>query len=145
MTDGAVTFDLSGFRATYPEFAAVPDALLNQYFLLAEVYLNNTGCSPVTNLVTRSLLLNMLVAHLCALAARGSAGPVGRISNASEGSVSVGIDMPAGSPSSAWFMQTRYGAMYWQATAPYRTFRYVPGFSRSPTWPGRARGFPWVR
>jgi hypothetical protein len=69
-------------------------------------------------------------------------GLVGRISNASEGSVSVGVAYPevAGAE---WFNQTRYGAMFWQATKQYRMAQYFPGpgaaFNR---WPfGRFMGF----
>ena len=61
---------------------------------------------------------------------------VGRIANASEGSVSVStqLDLPPGS--SQWFAQTKYGLAYWQATAAYRTMRYIPGPYRAFTpWP----------
>lgn len=141
---GVVVFDLAAFRVRYPEFAAVSDALLNAYFIEAQIYLNNTACSPVADVAIRSVYLNMLVAHLASLNGPGSSSLVGRIASATEGSVSVSVDMASGSPSSAWFMQTKYGAAYWQATAAYRTFHYVPSFSRAPSWPAR-RGFPWSR
>jgi len=140
-----VTFDSAAFRIAYPKFASLGDPLLNAYFAQAGLYLDNTECSPVKCCTIRALLLNMLVAHLAALFGPGASGLVGRVNSATEGSVSVSVDMPSGSPSSAWFMQTPYGAQYWQATAPYRTFRYVPSFSRVPVHPGRARGFPWLR
>ena len=143
-----VVFDLAAFRATYPEFAAVSDLLLNSYFVLAQRFLDNTEASPVTDVAVRSIYLNMLVAHICALMAPGSSALVGRISGATEGSVSVQVSMPEGSPSAAWFQQTKYGALYWQATAAFRTFRYSPSFSRVPSWPGggmRGRGYPWSR
>lgn len=139
-----VVFDLAGFRVRYPEFAALGDPLLNVYFVEAQIYLNNTDCSPVQDCTIRSVYLNMLVAHLAALNQPGSSPLVGRVASATEGSVSVSVEMQNGSPSSAWFMQTKYGAAYWQATAAYRTFYYVPSFSRAPTWPAR-RGFPWSR
>jgi hypothetical protein len=88
----------------------------------------------------RAALLNMLVAHLAQLnlpagGGDGSAGGtnaaapsplVGRITNATEGSVSVQtqMDLPLGS--AQWFNQTPYGAQFWAATAAYRTMRYVP-------------------
>ncbi|MQI67086.1 DUF4054 domain-containing protein, partial [Escherichia coli] len=31
----------------------------------------------------------------------------------------------------AWYMQTKYGADYWNATAPFRTFQYISGHSPS--------------
>ena len=120
-------FDLAAFRARYPEFSAVADATLGAYFLEAGLYLDNTDGSPVINLGTRLMLLNMLVAHIAAL---GAAALVGRISSASEGSVSVSADMGPVTGSSAWFLQTKYGSSFWQASARYRTFRYYPGASR---------------
>ena len=44
-----------------------------------------------------------------------------------EGSVSVSADMGAVGSNTAWYLQTPYGATYWQLTAKYRRFRYVPG------------------
>lgn len=130
-----VSFDIAAFRARYPEFQAVNDALLEQYFIEATIYLNNTDASPVTDADQRSILLNMLVAHIAQLnlIVNGKvANPlVGRIDSASEGSVSVHADMGTVSAAAAWFMQTKYGAAYWQATAPFRSFRYVPGASPS--------------
>jgi hypothetical protein len=52
---------------------------------------------------------------------------VGRLNHASEGSVSVGTDL-GGIPGTAqWWVQTKYGFAYYQATAEYRTMRYRPG------------------
>ncbi|WP_277963895.1 DUF4054 domain-containing protein [Pseudomonas sp. RIT-To-2] len=130
---GVVVFDVASFRVRYPEFATVSDELLQAYFDEATVYLNNTECSPVTDVAKRALLLNMLVAHVAALNAgtNGEAASplVGRINSATEGSVSVTTDMGAVAGSAAWFMQTKYGASYWQATVNLRSFRYFPGRS----------------
>jgi hypothetical protein len=130
---GIVVFDVASFRVRYPEFATVSDELLGAYFDEATIYLNNTEYSPVTDLTKRALLLNMLVAHVAALNAgvNGQAASplVGRVNSATEGSVSVTTDMGAVSGSAAWFMQTKYGAAYWQATVNLRSFRYVPGRS----------------
>ena len=123
----AAVFDLAAFRARYPEFSAVADATLGAYFAESGMYLDNTDSSPVIDLYARGLLLNMLVAHIAALSA---AALVGRISSASEGSVSVSADMGPVTGSSAWFLQTKYGSSFWQASARYRTFRYFPGASR---------------
>jgi hypothetical protein len=126
-------FDLAGFRVRYPSFATASDALLAAYFSEAGLYLDNTDTSRVANVVTRALYLNMLVAHLAALNfgenGQPPAGLVGRVNQVSEGTVSVSAEMGPASGTSAWFMQTRYGAAYWQATATYRTFRYVAGAS----------------
>jgi hypothetical protein len=116
----------------YPELAAsVPQPLAQQYFAEATLYCDNTPCSIVTDLTMRTMLLNMVTAHIAALNAplngQASSPLVGRINSATEGSVSVGtqLDMPPGS--AQWFAQTKYGLAYWQATAQFRTMRYVPG------------------
>ena len=131
----AVSFDLTGFRARFPEFATVADATLGAYFdESGQLHLDNTDSSPVVNLVQRGMLLNMLTAHLAALysgvSGQAASSLVGRINSASEGSVSVSADMGPVTGSSAWFLQTKYGAAFWQASARYRTFRYFPGASR---------------
>lgn len=132
---GVVVFDSAAFIARYPVFAAFyaafPDALQG-YFDTATLFLNNTPCSVVGDLTRRATLLNMLVAHLLQLdgvltpAGSGStAGQVGRISGATEGSVSAQFAMEGVTGNSAFFMQTAYGTQYWYATAPYRTMHYV--------------------
>lgn len=132
---GVVIFDPSAFKLRYPEFSSVDDALLQQYFTQATIYLDNTDSSRVSDLAVRSMLLSMLVAHIACLysGANGQSpsGLVGRIDSASEGSVSVHADMPGGTANSAWYMQTKYGADYWNATAPLRTFQYISGHSPS--------------
>jgi hypothetical protein len=132
---GPVVFDYGLWEATYPEL--VPSVTLQQataYFVQAQLYLDNTACSPVTDNSPggmRAILLNMLVAHIAKLFAtingQEPSTLVGRITNASEGSVSVAVNMPGASPSSAWFMQTQYGAAFWQATASFRLMKYMPG------------------
>lgn len=130
---GIVVFNISTFRARYPGFATAPDALLQAYFDEATIYLNNTECSLVADVSRRAVLLNMLTAHIAKLnyGENGeSASPlVGRINSATEGSVSVTTDMGPVSGSQAWYIQTQYGAAYWQATVNLRSFRYVPGRS----------------
>lgn len=140
---GVVTFDIKTFRELYPEFAAASETLLEALFNQAStLYLNNTDESVVQDLKEREQLFFLLVAHLCALRGFGSGqnggqggGLVGRITSASEGSVSVSVDNSGSNDQSWWFLQTPYGASYWQATAPYRTMQYHPGASPS-RYPG---------
>ena len=130
-------FDPAAFKLRYPEFASVSDTVLSEIFHDAELYLDNTDCSPVQDVAKRLRLLNMLVAHIAKLsgvAGLGGAGsaatggaPVGLLGSATEGSVSVSYDtshVPQGS--AAYFAQTAYGYAFWQATAYLRTFRYIP-------------------
>lgn len=136
-TSGAVaTWDYALFQAQYPAFAtAPPEATLQAYFDMAgEIWLRNDGTGPVRSATLQATLLNMLTAHLAQLFngpdGTGATGIVGRISSASEGSVSVSTEF-TGSENSAWFLQTPYGAAFWQATAAFRTFaRYIPGPAR---------------
>lgn len=124
----AVVFDPAAFKARYPEFAAVGDPLLSACFGEAGLYLSNADNSPVQNVTRRAVLLNMLTAHIAALggalSSDGQPRPVGRVSSATEGSVSASMEYLAPG-SSAWFAQTQYGAAFWQATTSLRGFRYI--------------------
>lgn len=135
MTTGVVVFDPASFKDRYPEFSTVSDTLLQAYFDEATIYLANTEDSRVQDVVQRAVLLNMLVAHIAQLNVGSATQPasplVGRVNTATEGSVSVGTDMGVVPFTAAWFLQTKYGASFWQATARYRTMQYVPGRSYS--------------
>lgn len=124
-----VAFDATAFKVRYPEFAAVANARLSACFDEAGLYLSNSDTSPVQNVTRRAMLLNMLTAHVAylggALSADGMPRPVGRVSQASEGSVSAGFEYLAPG-TAAWFAQTQYGASFWQATSSLRGMRYVP-------------------
>lgn len=128
-----VVFDSTAFLARYPEFSSVSTSTLDAYFSEATIYLDNTDSSIVSDCNIRTVLLNMLTAHITALYSgiNGNvpSGIVGRISSASEGSVSVNADMGPTTNSQAWYLQTQYGAAYWTATARYRAFQYLPGSS----------------
>lgn len=126
---GVVVFNYAAWVLAFPEFAGVTDPVAQRYFNEATLYLNNTPRSVVVDTTRRAALLDLLTAHIAKLYANIAAGNdlVGRIDSATEGSVSVHAEMPGVTANSAWFMQTPYGAAYWQATAQYRTMRYVPG------------------
>lgn len=136
-----VTYDHATWVVMFPEFAAVTVPMGQGYFTRATFLCQNNTCNPTAwTPGMLSSLLYLLTSHIAWLnaprdasgnpAATGSPPSpiVGRIDQAAEGSVSVHADMGdanAGSPSQAWYMQTRYGAEYWAATAGVRTFRYV--------------------
>lgn len=127
----AVSFNVTQFKARYPEFVAVSDTLLSECFADATLYLSNADNSPVQDLVRRARLLNMLVAHIAtiggALSADGQPRPFGRLSQATEGSVSASFEgVPPTPGSGLWFQQTQYGAAFWAATSSLRGFRYLP-------------------
>lgn len=126
---GVVVFDSTAFLAVFPEFATVAVPALNFNFQLATLVLNNSCCSRVQDAAKRETLLNLLVAHITALRngvnGQPPAGIVGRVSSATEGSVSVDAELGNVPFSAAYFAQTQYGLMFWQATAPWRSFVYV--------------------
>jgi len=129
-----VAFSATNFKTRYPEFAGVADGRLQACFDEAGLYLANTDSSIVQNIPKRTLLLNMLTAHIAfvsgALSVDGQTRPVGRVSQAGEGSVNAAFEGPP--PGSAqWFQQTQYGASFWQATSNLRGFKYI---SNPTTW-----------
>lgn len=122
-------FDPVAFKARYAEFSNVNNTLLSSCFTEAGIYLTNNDFSPVQDVTRRTLLLNMLTAHIAflggALSADGQARPVGRVSQAGQGSVSAGFEYSTPTAgSSAWFNQSAYGAAFWQATTNLRGFQY---------------------
>jgi hypothetical protein len=136
-----VTFDFAKWTGMYPEFANCTPAQGAGWFLRASFLCGNEPCNPL-NAVAGMLesCLYLLTSHIAFLSAprdaQGAASAtgqaaspiVGRVDSATEGSVSVHADMGdanAGSPSQAWYMQTKYGAEYWAALAPTRTARYM--------------------
>lgn len=130
VTPGIVTFDPVAFVAAFPSFTSVPAAALNANFTFATLLLDNTCCSAVQDAPTRAALLNLIVAHITALLNGINGDPpqgvVGRVSSATEGSVSVQVEFETLSEAAAYFNQTQWGAMYWRMTAQYRTARYFP-------------------
>lgn len=133
--------DYAAWTARYPEFSGVGQPAYALYFAEAGLFCRNDGSGPVTTAAAQSALLQMMTAHIAALysqsqgdptpgAAKNANTPVGRISDATQGSVSVRIDWPSSADSSAmekWLSQTKYGAQYWAATLVYRQMRYRPG------------------
>lgn len=113
---GVVVFDPAAFKLSHPEFADVDDAVLNTYFRMACLLLDNSPKSIVKNLDERQALLELLVCHIATLKKMGN-GVVGILAGATEGSVSVSYSTLA---NPKWYQLTTCGAMYWAATAKYR-------------------------
>lgn len=126
---GVVVFVPADFKAAFPEFATVADGALSLNFNLATLQMANTCRSRVMNAATRESLLNLLTAHITALRNGQNGQPppgiVGRVSDAAEGSVSVSAEMGEMAYGQAYYMQTQWGALYWQSTARFRMFQYV--------------------
>jgi hypothetical protein len=132
-------FDYGQWSALFPELVAnVNEARATLLFNEAGAFgfIDNTDCSIITDPVRRLSLLNYFVAHLATLGGALEAGGVptglvGRISGASEGTVSVRTDMKAASSELAQFLQqTPYGNLLWAMLLPFRMGRYVPARQR---------------
>lgn len=137
-----VVFDFPTWIALYPEFTNLTAPMGENYFARASFLCSDSVFNPsFCTSGMLSTLLYLLTSHIAWInAPRGTDGNpsstgtppaniVGRISSATEGSVSVSAEMGdanAGSPSQAWYEQTRYGAEYWAMTAGFRTAQYVP-------------------
>ena len=130
---GVVVFDPAEFRLLYPSITAT-DEQLGMYFSMAETFLDNTECSVVKDLDARKTMLYLLVAHIALLSQQAENGNpvVGRISNATEGTVSVGLDYGTMGNNERWYLQTPRGAMYWQMSKKYRSMVYRLGIAPMP-------------
>lgn len=132
VTRGLVVFNATEFKAAYPEFnaAAFTDPILTNNFNLAALQLNKGCGSRVCDADERQTLLYLLTAHITQLrngtATSPPSGLVGRIEQAREGTVDVTAAMEAQTWNESYYAQTQFGALYWQSTARYRTFVYVP-------------------
>lgn len=118
---GIVIFDYENFIQLYPQFTDIPQKQLSYFFSQAELFCNNTAQSPVKNLTTREIMLNLLTCHLITLNQRGD--QVGGVTSASEGGVSVSFAMPS-KAGADYFAQSQYGYTFWQMSAPYRMCQY---------------------
>lgn len=116
----------------FPEFALVAPASAQGYFNRATMFCANK-LYPVPDVNSLTILLYLLTAHICALNNPVTAGgasastPPGRITSATEGSVSASFEMSYPPGTASWYNSTKYGAEYYAMTANYRTFRYKPG------------------
>ncbi len=151
ITRGIVQFDAAEFNALYPEFSGLSSTVQGNSFTDATFLLNNSCGSLVQDANQRMALLYTLTAH-CLLIDRGAddgagnvttpQGIVGRIDTAAEGSVSVSASYNNDvTMSEAYFIQTKYGAKFWQQTAQFRTMHYVGPPSVGPNGPGFPFGF----
>lgn len=139
-------FDYATWAAMYPELLPrCTQPVATAYFAQAGLLCDNTDGAVIpadgTTYEPRLTLLGLVTAHLAALSPANVSrqGLVGRISSASQGSVSISATMEGAAGNAAFWNQTTYGATYWQMTAGYRTMR-VASYRQ---FPGRA--FPWLR
>jgi hypothetical protein len=134
-------FNYEAWKAMFPEFEGVTEPAAAGYFNLATLYVRNDGRGPVRDPNMQAGLLNLTTAHLVKLFSPQSYNAsvtggteviplVGRVANASEGSVKIQVDMPDQQPNAAWWNQTPYGAAVWALMKPFRTMRFMPNPKR---------------
>lgn len=149
---GVVQFNYADWQAQFPQFSTTVTSSqqAQAYFNMACVYCSNAANAVVCNLVVRTQMLYLLTAHIAQLMVGTNGNPatplVGRISDATQGTVNVKAEMPDADANSAWFLQTQFGAMYWQMTAPYRLSRVAVGPGQrpapAPVFPGLGVSYP---
>jgi hypothetical protein len=140
---GIAQFSAAEFVAAYPEFAGfgvggpppTSAPIPAQNFTTATLLLANSCGSRVVDANQRLSLLYLLTAHITFMMngtndGAGNVTPapgiVGRINTATEGAVSVGSEFAAPpNATQAYFIQSRYGALYWTLTARYRTAIWI--------------------
>jgi hypothetical protein len=131
VTRGIVSFNAAAFTQAFPAFATIPAVVLNNNFNLATLQLDNSCNSVVQDVGIRTSLFNLLVAHITALLnginGEPPNGTVGRVGNATQGSVSATFDYVSESESASYYAQTPWGAQFWASTVSYRNGRYIPG------------------
>lgn len=125
-----VQFDIAQWRLLFPEFSNVTDDQLNgPVWTMAQAYCRNDGGGPVNDVLVQTELLNLMVAHIAQLlygsTTQPSSGLVGPIVSATEGSVSATAGVVYNT-SNQFFLQTKYGSLFWQLALPYRLARYYP-------------------
>jgi hypothetical protein len=139
-TSPPVTFDFDTWVAMFPEFAALTPGQGQAYFYRASGLCANSCSNPMFGDGVLPYRLYLLTSHFAWLscprddsgnpAATGqpASALVGRISSATEGSVTVQTELEMGSDTSAWeaeLTQTKYGLEYLAKLAPYRTAVYL--------------------
>lgn len=143
---GVVQFSAPEFVALYPEFTGLTNGVMQNAFNDSIFLLNNSCASAVQDANARLILLYKVTAHVLLLNAGTNDGAgdtttpqgvVGRVDSAAEGSVSASAQYNAiVGESEAFFIQTKYGAQFWQMTASYRTMHYIGPPSFGPNGPG---------
>lgn len=129
-------FDPAAFKLAYPQFAKFTNEQLTNFFEEVENTIVDNTESSCFSLKDRKKWFYLLVAHNAELQNRindGNSGLVGRISSATQGSVSISTDYSMGSGAlEQWLKQTPYGAKFYAFTAPYRTALWVAATAPMP-------------
>lgn len=124
-----VAFDYAAWAQRFVVLAAQVNASQAAAYFAEATLILSPRARTAQDAARRGVLLNLLVAHIAQLdqqVMQGN-GLVGRISDATQGSITVRAQMEGQAPSAAWFNQTPYGAQFWAMSRRMRLARYVPG------------------
>ncbi len=135
---GLVQFDNTEFIAAFPDFTNLTGDQNQNAFNQAQLLLENSPYSLVQDANIRQQFLYLITAHLAFLfygtaPAAGPATPapavnsVGRTTEMRNGTVDLKKSLGSvnASFSQDFFSQTKYGAMFWQMSTPFRQARAV--------------------
>ena len=113
------------FMKVFTDLKKISSDQFSFYLNLAPNYIDITYYFGNLPAERQKYLAMLVLAHLLSLVLRGANGGVGPITNASEGSVSVGFQgFPGGYN---WWKQTPYGAMFWSIISRYLSPQLVSG------------------
>ena len=110
-------FDITNFRAVYPQFANMTDEQL-QFMAQNALIISGLDVDDRIPAAQKHNLWYMLVCHLATLAQRGTAGA---LTSATEGSVSASFgQMQQTGGDADGYNLTPCGSAYWQIIKKYR-------------------------
>lgn len=135
---GGVAFDYATWAQRFPLLAAQVNATQAAAYYAQATLVLSPRARTAQDMARRAVLLNLLVAHIAQLEVQVAQGNtlVGRVSDATQGSITVRTQMEGQGASAAWFNQTPYGAQFWAMSRRLRLARYVPGRpQRAAVWP----------
>ncbi len=116
------TFDSVAFLALFPQYAAIPTATLNMFWVDADTY-----ATPIINTLVSNKQLTYYFyaeAHFCEMWNRG-AGSVGIVDNSSQGTVSIGTVVDK-SNSLLFWNKTQWGQRIAKLIKMRGGFRIIP-------------------
>ena len=150
-----VVFSYQDWTGAFPELSSVGQLKAQFAFNAACIRIDNTLDPDLIDDSQRETILYLLTAHIALLMAQAvsvqqatdangnpiagstvsmTPGISGRVSSATEGSVSVSSESFSKAGASSlenWLNSTQYGALVWQMIAPLFAPFYVPGPDRS--------------
>lgn len=118
------SFTYNAFMKIFTDLSKISEDQFAFYKITAQNFIDISYYFGDLPLAKQENLAMLVLAHLLSLSLRGANGGNGSITNASEGSVSVGFGQLK---NANWWTQTPYGAMFWSLFSRYTTPFLVSG------------------